>query len=147
MFWTYIRGKSCLYLFASWNKFDRCSIQLLIIHIIYFFVENVWYVGRRYVVCIFEGLQAVVQQSTICPTGSRALWSQIWLRKIDARNCVDIFSYRTNRRNRFASFCEAMFGFAKLLSPKDKLWIVALLLGALHIHVSECHHISKVLCL
>ena len=36
-----------------------------------------------------EGLQPVVQQSTICPTGSEALRSQTWLRKIDARSCVE----------------------------------------------------------
>ena len=36
-----------------------------------------------------EGLQPVVQQSTICPSGSRALRSQTWLRKIDLRNCVE----------------------------------------------------------
>ena len=30
-----------------------------------------------------------------------------------------------------ASFCEAMSGFAKLLSPKDELWIVPLLLAVL----------------
>ena len=46
-----------------------------------------------------EGLQPVVQQSAICPLGSRALRSQTWLRKTDARNCIEIFSYRTNRRN------------------------------------------------
>ena len=46
---------------------------------------------------VFQGLQPEVQQSTDCPTGSRALWSQTWLRKIDARNCVDIITYRTNR--------------------------------------------------
>jgi len=38
-------------------------------------------------------IQPVVQQSTACPSASRALQSQKWLRKIDARNCVDIFSY------------------------------------------------------
>ena len=43
---------------------------------------------------LWEGLQPVVQQSTICPTGSGALRSQTWLRKIDARNCVDVFSYQ-----------------------------------------------------
>jgi len=40
----------------------------------------------------FEGLQPVVQQFTICPTGSGVLQSQTWLRKIDTRSCVDIFS-------------------------------------------------------
>jgi len=35
------------------------------------------------------------------------------------------------RRNLLRRFCEAMPGFAKLLSPKGKLWIVALLVGAL----------------
>ena len=38
---------------------------------------------------LFGGLQAVVPQSTICPSGSRALRSQTWLRKIDARSCVE----------------------------------------------------------
>ena len=33
-----------------------------------------------------------MQQSTICPSGSRTLRSQTWLRKIDARNCIDIFN-------------------------------------------------------
>ena len=32
------------------------------------------------------------QHSTICPSGSGALRSQTWLRKIDARYCVDIMS-------------------------------------------------------
>ena len=39
----------------------------------------------------------------------------------------------TTRRNFLCQFCEAMSGFAKLLSPKGKLWIVALLVGALHL--------------
>ena len=59
---------------------------------------------------LLEGLQAEVQQSTFCPLGSRAFQSQTWLCKIDARNCVDILSYRTNRRNflhRFAKPCLA----------------------------------------
>jgi len=30
-----------------------------------------------------------------------------------------------------ASFCESMSGYAKLLNPKGKLWIVGLLVGAL----------------
>ena len=38
-------------------------------------------------------------------------------------------SYWTFRCNFLRQFCEAMSGFAKLLSPKGKLWIVALLLG------------------
>ena len=45
-------------------------------------------------ILVFEGLQPVVQQSTICPAGSGALRSQTWLRKIDARSCVDIISYQ-----------------------------------------------------
>ena len=53
--------------------------------------------------------------------------------QIDARSCVDIFSYRSFRRNFLRRFCEAMSGFAKLLSPKGKLWIVALLVGALQL--------------
>ena len=36
-----------------------------------------------------KGLQSVVQQSTVCPSGSEALRSQTWLCKIDARNCVE----------------------------------------------------------
>ena len=36
-------------------------------------------------------------------------------------------------------FCEAMPGFAKLLSPKGKLWIVALLVGALQLLGSHRH--------
>ena len=86
---------------------------------------------------VFQGLQPEVQQSTDCPTGSRALWSQTWLRKIDARNCIETFSYRTNRRNFLRRFCEAMSGFAKLLSPKGKLRIVALLVGALQFLYSK----------
>ena len=80
-----------------------------------------------------EGLQPVVQQSTICPSGSRALRSQTWLRKIDARSCIDSSSYQTTRRNFLRRFCEAMSGFAKLLSPWSKLWFVALLVGALQL--------------
>ena len=38
-------------------------------------------------------------------------------------------SYWTFLCNFLRRFCEAMSGFAKLLSPKGKLWIVALLLG------------------
>ena len=34
--------------------------------------------------------QPVVQQSTSCPSGSTALRSQTWLRKIDARSCVEL---------------------------------------------------------
>ena len=138
-----------------------------------------------------EGHQPVVQQSTACPSGSRALRSQTWLRKIDARNCVEwaiteylkatscvdfakdikwrastssaiIHSspYRLrsfakpdmasqNRRKKLrrfiqlskqptqllALFCEATSGFAKLLSQNGKLWIVALLVGALQFDV------------
>ena len=36
-----------------------------------------------------------------------------------------------SQRNFLRWFCEAMSGFAKLLSPQGKLWIVALLVGAL----------------
>ena len=81
-----------------------------------------------------EGLQPVVQQSTSCPSGSTALQSQTWLRKINARSCVEIYSYQTTRRNFLRRFCEAMSGFAKPLSPQGKLWIVALLVGALQIY-------------
>ena len=35
------------------------------------------------------------------------------------------------QRNFLRRFCKAMSGFAKLLSPKGKLWIVALLVGSL----------------
>ena len=38
----------------------------------------------------------------------------------------------TTRRNFLRRFCEAMSGFAKLMSMKGTLWIVALLVGALH---------------
>ena len=34
----------------------------------------------------------------------------------------------------FASNCEAVTDFAELLSPWGKLWIVALLVGALHMY-------------
>ena len=39
----------------------------------------------------------------------------------------------TTRRNVLRRFWEAMSGFTKLLSPKGKLWIVALLVGSLHL--------------
>ena len=38
-----------------------------------------------------------------------------------------------HRRNFFCRFFEAMSGFAKLLSPKSKLWVVVLLLVGLHV--------------
>jgi len=45
----------------------------------------------------------------------------------DGGNGVDTFSYQANRRNFLRCFC----GIAELLSPQGKLWIVALLGGAL----------------
>ena len=53
--------------------------------------------------------------STICPSGSGALRSQTWLRKIDARSCVELFSYQTTRRNFLRRLCEAISGFAKTI--------------------------------
>ena len=44
----------------------------------------------------------------------------------------------TTRCNFLHRFCEAMSGFAKLLNPLAKLWIVALLVGAFHMmHVRQ----------
>ena len=63
-----------------------------------------------------------MQQSTVCPLGSRALRSQTWLCKIDARRCVELFDNWIYRRNFLRRFCEAISGFAKFLSPKGKLW-------------------------
>ena len=54
------------------------------------------------------------------------IWSQNQRKKLR----WDIQLSRT-RHNFLHRFCEAMSGFAKLLSPKGKLWIVALLVGAL----------------
>ena len=66
------------------------------------------------------GLQAVVQQSTSCPSGSKLLRNNTCLRKIDARSCVEWFDNWINRRNVLRRLCEAMSGFAKLLSPKER---------------------------
>ena len=49
-------------------------------------IYHTWH-GRPFI--LYEGLQPVVQQSIICPSGSRALRSQTWFRKIDARSCVE----------------------------------------------------------
>ena len=66
----------------------------------------------------------------IYPTGLRALRSQTWLRKIDARSCVQFSSYRTNSTQLLASIFRSHVWLRKaLLSPKGKLWILALLLG------------------
>ena len=64
-----------------------------------------------------------------CTTGwsPSVLPSQKWPRKI-------VNGLSPTRRNFLRRFCEAMSGFAKLLSPKGKLWIVALLLGGLQMH-------------
>ena len=94
---------------------------------------------------VYEGLKPVVQQSTVFPSSRRALRSQTWLRKIDARSCADLFSYRTNRRNFLHRFFEAMSGFAKLLSLKGKLWIIALLFGSLLIMtVKSSNHLMLI---
>ena len=81
---------------------------------------------------IYVGLQPVVEQSTLGPSGSRALRSQTRLRKINARSCVDLYSYKTNRRYFMRRFREAMSGFANLLIEKSKKWNVSLLVGAQH---------------
>jgi len=80
-----------------------------------------------------EGVQPIVQQSAVCPLGSRASRSQTWLREIDARSCVELVDNWIFRRNFLRLFCEAIPGFAKLLSPEGKLWIFALLVRALQI--------------
>jgi len=80
-----------------------------------------------------EGVQPVVQQSTVCPSGSRASRSQTWFREIDARSCVEWVDNWMFRRNLLHWFCEAISDFAKLLSPEGNFWISALLVGALHI--------------
>ena len=41
-------------------------------------------------VILNEGLLTIVPQSTNCPSVSRALRSQTWLRKVDARSCVEL---------------------------------------------------------
>ena len=64
---------------------------------------------------------------------SKALWSQTWLRK--ATHEFALIGSVTKYID--AIFCEAMPGFAKLMSPEVKLWIVVLLLWALHM-VGAC---------
>ena len=46
---------------------------------------------------------------------------------------VQLYTLSPTRHNFLHRFCEAMSSFAKLLSPKGKLWIVALLLLALQL--------------
>ena len=110
-------AKPCLASQSSWARRANCGL-------LHYWLEpfNCWdgkieRLKAVVAVSTIERLQEVVQQSTIWPSGSGALRSQTWLRKIDARNCVDIFSYQTTRRNFLRRFCEAMSGFAKLLSP------------------------------
>jgi len=61
-------------------------------------------------------LKAAVQDSTIFPLGLIEL--------CEARHGFAKSTW-------LASFCESMSGYAKLLNPKGKLWIVGLLVGAL----------------
>ena len=65
------------------------------------------------------------------PSGLMALRSQTWLRKIDARSCIELVDNLMYRRDFLRWFCEAMSGFAKINSQKGEMWIVALLVGAL----------------
>ena len=67
---------------------------------------------------IVGGLQPVCSNPQFKPLGSRALRGQTWLRKIEARSYIDMFSYQTTRHNFLRRFCKAMSGFAKLLSAQ-----------------------------
>ena len=82
---------------------------------------------------IFGRLQAVVEQSTVFPMGSRTLRSQTWLCKTTQEITCRLIQLSNQSTQLHASFCEAMSGFAKLLSPKVELWILALLVGVLHL--------------
>jgi len=71
-------------------------------------LTTVWSPSNRHLLSKSnERLQAVVQKSTVCPSGSRALQSQTWLHKINARSFVDVSSYQTTRRNFLRRFCES----------------------------------------
>ena len=67
------------------------------------------------------------------PNGLKSFAKPEMASQNDARSYVDLFDNWIFQRNFLRWFCEAMSGFAKLLSPKGKLWIVALLLLALQL--------------
>jgi len=73
-----------------------------------------------YGILSIEGLQAEVEQSTL----SSRLMSFAKRRKTLRR----VVGYLDKSIQILESFFEAMSGFAKLLSPKYKMWIVPLLL-------------------
>ena len=67
-----------------------------------------------------------------CNNPQLALWAE---ELCEARHG---FAKSTQEIESVGDNCEAMSGFAKLLSPKGKSWIVALLVGALRIVSSSC---------
>ena len=76
-----------------------------------------------------------MKQSTVCPSGLWALQSQTCLCQIDARSNVDLTVIKPFDASSCVDFAKLfMYGLAKLLSLKGKLWIVALLLGALQLY-------------
>ena len=57
----------------------------------------------------------------VCPAGLKALRSQLWLRKIDARSCVEFSSYRTNSTQLFASISRSHVWLRKAPEPVGQI--------------------------
>merc|ERR1719195_2226032 len=73
----------------------------------------------RSISVIYEGLQAVVEQSTICLSGFDSFAKLDMASHDDSRKCVDLSSYQTNPHN--------------ILCREGEMWIFLHLLGAFHI--------------
>ena len=73
-----------------------------------------------------------MQQPTVCPLGSRALGSQTWLRKIDARSCVEWLITEYIDATSCADFVKPCLASQSFWARRTN-WIVALLVGALQL--------------
>ena len=65
----------------------------------------------------------------LSPFGLKNFSRQVWLRKPTQKFVLNYLTIHLIA----AWFARALSGFAKLLSPMDELWIVALLVGALQL--------------
>ena len=91
-----------------------------------FGIRGICYYAYSSLICcldslVYEGLQPVVQQSTICPSGSGALRSQAWLRKINARNCFNTISYQPLDATSCVDFAKLCLALQRSVKPKGKI--------------------------
>ena len=110
-----------LYTLHFYSKIPKSLFKILLIQSYYMY--SAFYTHVPAVM-----LQAAVQDSTIFPLGITEL-------------CDDRHGFAKSTQL-LASFCESMSGYAKLLNPKGKLWIVGLLVGGLRLPSCKVEHNS-----